>query len=144
MYPRHLPIALADAAGWFHFYIVTVLALLAANRIGVAATAADVIVTAVFSIFMNGFWRLLGVRIGHRVFDDGCAIVEKTLVARGDGCTLGAGSSIQCHSLENDTFKSDHTTLGAGCTSGTYAFIHYGMTMEDGTALPKTPADRDR
>ena len=29
-------------------------------------------------------WRLLGVRMGRRVFDDGCAIPEKTLVHIGD------------------------------------------------------------
>ena len=40
-------------------------------------------------------WRLLGVRIGRRVFDDGCSITEKTLVTIGDGCTLGAGSVLQ-------------------------------------------------
>jgi non-ribosomal peptide synthetase-like protein len=80
-------------------------------------------------------WRLLGVRIGHRVFDDGCGIVEKTLVTLGDDCTLGAGSSIQCHSLEDGTFKSDHITLGAGCTVGTYAFVHYGVTMGEGAVL---------
>jgi non-ribosomal peptide synthetase-like protein len=172
---------------WFHFYIVTVLALLAAvmyNRIGAPATAADIIVTVLFSIgyfvfferagaafrvlspqycsiyepyfwwherfwklnaggldlfngtpFKNVIWRLLGVQIGHRVFDDGCAIVEKTLVTLGDDCTLGAGSSIQCHSLEDGTFKSDHITLGAGCTIGTYAFVHYGVTMGDGAIL---------
>ncbi len=85
--------------------------------------------------FKGVVWRLLGVRIGHRVFDDGCGIVEKTLVTIGDDCTLGAGSSIQCHSLEDGTFKSDHTTLGAGCTVGTYAFVHYGVTMGDGAIL---------
>jgi non-ribosomal peptide synthetase-like protein len=85
--------------------------------------------------FKGVVWRLLGVRIGHRVFDDGCTIVEKTLVTLGDDCTLGAGSVIQCHSLEDGTFKSDHITLGAGCTVGTYAFVHYGVTMGDGAVV---------
>jgi non-ribosomal peptide synthetase-like protein len=85
--------------------------------------------------FKNVVWRLLGVRIGHRVFDDGCGIIEKTLVAVGDDCTLGAGSSIQSHSLEEGTFKSDYITLGSGCTVGTSAFIHYGVTMGDGAII---------
>ncbi|MEO7194956.1 MAG: Pls/PosA family non-ribosomal peptide synthetase [Pseudonocardiaceae bacterium] len=85
--------------------------------------------------FKGVLWRLLGVRIGRRVFDDGCTIVEKTLVTLGDDCTLGAGSAIQCHSLEDGTFKSDHITLGAGCTLGTLAFVHYGVTMGDGAVL---------
>ncbi|HEY3472687.1 MAG TPA: DapH/DapD/GlmU-related protein, partial [Amycolatopsis sp.] len=74
-------------------------------------------------------WRLLGVRIGRRVFDDGCAIPEKSLVTIGDDVTLNAGSVIQCHSLEDGTFKSDRTSVGAGCTIGVGAFVHYGVTM---------------
>jgi non-ribosomal peptide synthetase-like protein len=80
-------------------------------------------------------WRLLGVRIGERVFDDGCAITEKTLVTVGDGCTLNAGSKIQCHSQEDGTFKSDRVTVGAGCTLGVGALVHYGVTMGDGAVL---------
>jgi len=80
-------------------------------------------------------WRLLGVRIGRRVLDDGCTIVERSLVTVGSYSTLGAGSTIQSHSLEDGTFKSDHIVIGAGCTVGTAAFVHYGVTMGDGSAL---------
>src|SRR5690606_37780748 len=62
--------------------------------------------------FRNLIWRLLGVRIGRRVFDDGCQIPEKTLVTIGDDCTLNEGTVIQCHSLEDGTFKSDYTAIG--------------------------------
>jgi non-ribosomal peptide synthetase-like protein len=85
--------------------------------------------------FKGVLWRLLGVRIGHRVFDDGCAMVEKTLVTLGDDCTLGAGSVIQCHSLEDGAFKSDHITLGTGCTVSAFAFVHYGVRMGDSAVL---------
>ncbi|MCU1652181.1 MAG: non-ribosomal peptide synthetase domain protein [Pseudonocardia sp.] len=85
--------------------------------------------------FKNLLWRLLGVRIGRRVFDDGCSIPEKTLVAIGDDAILNAGSIIQCHSLEHGTFKSDHTTVGSGATVGVHAFVHYGVTMGDGSVL---------
>ncbi|MGV9930577.1 Pls/PosA family non-ribosomal peptide synthetase [Streptomyces olivaceoviridis] len=80
-------------------------------------------------------WRLLGVRIGRRVFDDGCYITERTLATIGDECTLNAGSKIQCHSQEDGTFKSDGTTLGTGCTLGVGAHVHYGVTMGDGSVL---------
>ncbi|MFI5688072.1 Pls/PosA family non-ribosomal peptide synthetase [Streptomyces sp. NPDC051636] len=80
-------------------------------------------------------WRLLGVRIGRRVFDDGCYLTERTLTTIGDGCTLNAGSKIQCHSQEDGTFKSDGTTIGAGCTLGVAAHVHYGVTMGDGAVL---------
>jgi non-ribosomal peptide synthetase-like protein len=85
--------------------------------------------------FKNLAWRLLGVRIGRRVFDDGCYIPEKTLVTIGDGATLNASSVIQCHSQEEGIFKSDYTTIGAGCTIGINSFIHYGVTMGDGSVL---------
>lgn len=85
--------------------------------------------------FKNLIWRLLGVRVGRRVFDDGCYMTERTLTAVGDDCTLNAGSKIQCHSQEDGTFKSDHSTLGAGCTLGVGAHVHYGVTMGEGAVL---------
>jgi non-ribosomal peptide synthetase-like protein len=85
--------------------------------------------------FKNVIWRLLGVRIGRRVFDDGCSFSEKTLTAIGDDCMLNAGSGIQCHSLEDGIFKSDRTTIGAGCTLGVGTFVHYGVTMGEGSEL---------
>ncbi len=85
--------------------------------------------------FKGVLWRLLGVRIGRRVFDDGCAIVERTLVSVGSDSTLGTGSIVHSHSLEDGTFKSDHVTIGTGCTIGTGAWILYGTTMGDGSVL---------
>jgi hypothetical protein len=84
-------------------------------------------------------WRALGVRIGRRVFDDGFAMPEKSLVTIGDDCTLNAGSGVQCHSQEDGAFKSDRTTLGSGVTLGIGAFVHYGVTVGDGVVLaPET------
>jgi non-ribosomal peptide synthetase-like protein len=85
--------------------------------------------------FKNVIWRLLGVRIGRRVFDDGCGLVERPFVSIGDYCTLNAGSIIQTHSQEDGAFKSDYSTIGAGCTLGVGAFVHYGVTIGDGAVL---------
>ncbi|MEU1595996.1 Pls/PosA family non-ribosomal peptide synthetase [Streptomyces sp. NPDC005708] len=85
--------------------------------------------------FKNIVSRLLGVRIGRRVFDDGCYVTERTLTTIGDDCMLNAGTKIQCHSQEDGTFKSDHSTLGAGCTLGVGALVHYSVTMGDGVVL---------
>lgn len=62
--------------------------------------------------FKNLIWRMLGVRIGSRVFDDGCHLTERMLTTIGNDCTLNAGSKIQCHSQEDGTFKSDRSTIG--------------------------------
>jgi non-ribosomal peptide synthetase-like protein len=85
--------------------------------------------------FKGLWWRLAGVRIGRRVFDDGSWAVERSLTTIGDDCTLNAWSEIQCHSQEDGAFKSDRTILGAGCTIGVGALVHYGVTMGDGAVL---------
>ncbi|EDY55349.1 MULTISPECIES: Pls/PosA family non-ribosomal peptide synthetase [Streptomyces] len=85
--------------------------------------------------FKSLVWRLLGVRIGRRVFDDGCYLTERTLVAIGSDTTLGHHSKVQAHSQEDGTFKSDHIVIGDGCTLGTGALVHYGVAMGDGSVL---------
>ncbi|WP_420834018.1 Pls/PosA family non-ribosomal peptide synthetase [Streptomyces antarcticus] len=85
--------------------------------------------------FKSFVWRLLGVRAGSRIFDDGCSLTERTMVTLGDDCTLNAGSVVQCHSQEDGAFKSDRTTVGSGCTLGVGAFVHYGVTVGDGAEL---------
>ncbi|MGW0082211.1 Pls/PosA family non-ribosomal peptide synthetase [Streptomyces sp. NPDC003393] len=75
--------------------------------------------------------RMQGARIGKRVFDDGSFFPERTLVTIGDDCTLNAGTVVQCHSQEDGAFKSDRTTIGARCTLGVGAFVHYGVTLSD-------------
>jgi non-ribosomal peptide synthetase-like protein len=85
--------------------------------------------------FKNVIWRLIGVRIGRRVFDDGVYISEPTLTVIGDECVFNERSKIQCESQEDGTYKSGRTTIGAGCTIGIGAFAHYGVTMGDGSVL---------
>jgi non-ribosomal peptide synthetase-like protein len=85
--------------------------------------------------FKNTIWRLLGVRIGRQVFDDGAFMTERSFTTIGDHCTFNAGSVIQCHSQEDGAFKSDRTAIGAGVTLGVGSFVHYGVTMGEGAVL---------
>jgi non-ribosomal peptide synthetase-like protein len=85
--------------------------------------------------FKSLIWRGLGVRIGKRVFDDGCYMTERTLTTVGDDVMLNASTKIQCHSQEDGAFKSDRTTIGNGCTIGVGAMVHYGVTMGEGSVL---------
>jgi non-ribosomal peptide synthetase-like protein len=80
-------------------------------------------------------WRLLGVKIGKRVFDDGCGIVEKSMVSIGDGCTLNMRSIVEPHSQEDGGFKSDRIEIGSGCTLGTGSWVHYGTKLGDGVEI---------
>jgi non-ribosomal peptide synthetase-like protein len=85
--------------------------------------------------FKGMIWRLIGVRIGKRLFDDGVYISEPTLTTIGDECVFNYQSMIQCDSQEDGTYKSGRTALGAGCTLGVSTFVHYGVTMGDGSVL---------
>ncbi|MCP5026236.1 MAG: AMP-binding protein, partial [Actinomycetia bacterium] len=85
--------------------------------------------------FRSIMWRLLGVKLGRRVFDDGCIMVEKTMITVGDDCVFNAGSVIQPHSQEDGTFKSDYVSIGARCTLGVGSLVHYGVTMGDDATL---------
>jgi non-ribosomal peptide synthetase-like protein len=83
----------------------------------------------------NAISRLLGVRVGRKVFDDGCILSERTLVEIGDGANLNEHSIIQSHSLEEGVFKSDMVRIGAGASVGGGALVHYGVTMGERTRL---------
>ncbi|GAA1033239.1 MULTISPECIES: Pls/PosA family non-ribosomal peptide synthetase [Amycolatopsis] len=85
--------------------------------------------------FKSVLWRLLGVKVGKRLFDDGTGIIEKTLVRIGDDVTLNIGSVVQCHSQEDGGFKMDRISIGSGCVVGTGALVHYGVTMGDRSTL---------
>ncbi|MEJ8277543.1 Pls/PosA family non-ribosomal peptide synthetase [Pseudonocardia spirodelae] len=81
--------------------------------------------------FKNVVTRALGVDIGRRVFDDGCGMTDRTLVRIGDDVVLNAGSTLQCHSQEDGTFKSGHITVGSGACLDVGAFVHYGAVLGD-------------
>lgn len=81
------------------------------------------------------FWRAMGARIGRRVLDDGFGLLEKSFATIGDQATLNAFGQMQTHSQEDGAFKSDHSRLGNRVTTGVGAFIHYGVTIEDGAVI---------
>jgi non-ribosomal peptide synthetase-like protein len=83
----------------------------------------------------NAISRLLGVKVGRKVFDDGCVLSERTLVEIGDEANLNDHSLIQAHSLEEGVFKSDRVRIGADCSIGIGALVHYGVTMNERTHL---------
>jgi non-ribosomal peptide synthetase-like protein len=73
--------------------------------------------------------RLVGVKIGRKVYDGGCSITDRTLTKIDDCANLNEGSVLQAHSLEEGVFKSDHIRIGQGSTLGPGAFVHYGVGM---------------
>ncbi|HEY4614804.1 MAG TPA: Pls/PosA family non-ribosomal peptide synthetase, partial [Citricoccus sp.] len=85
--------------------------------------------------FKGVILRMLGVRVGRRLFDDGAQIAEKNLVALGDDVALNTGAWIQCHSQEDYAFKSDAITIGSRCAVGVSAMVLYGARMDHGAEL---------
>jgi non-ribosomal peptide synthetase-like protein len=85
--------------------------------------------------FKNWISRLLGVKVGRKVFDDGAYFVEKTLIRIGDNVNLNDVTLIQGHSLEEGVFKSDRIVIGNGSSIGTGALVHYGVTVGDNVTL---------
>ena len=83
----------------------------------------------------NAVSRLLGVKVGRRVFDDGCNLSERTLVEIGDEANLNENALVQSHSLEEGVFKSDFVRIGADASVGVGCLVHYGVTMGEGTHL---------
>jgi non-ribosomal peptide synthetase-like protein len=85
--------------------------------------------------FKGFIWRLLGVKVGRKLYDDGIGIPEKMLVSIGDNCTISQSVTIQGHSLEDGAFKSDYIQIGNGCSIGRNSYIHYGVVMEDNVVI---------
>jgi non-ribosomal peptide synthetase-like protein len=85
--------------------------------------------------FKNLISRLVGVRIGRKVYDAGCIVTDRTLVEIGDYANLNEASVLQAHSLEEGVFKSDQVRIDKACTLGPAAFAHYGITMGDHSVL---------
>ncbi len=80
-------------------------------------------------------FRMMGVKIGRRVWDGGSIMTERSLVEIGDFATLNEACVIQAHSLEEGAFKSDRIRIGTGCSLGPAAFVHYGVTLEERSVL---------
>ena len=69
------------------------------------------------------------------MFDDGCAIPEKTLVHIGDDVVLNAGQRDPGHSLEDGAFKSDHIVIGHGATVGSTRSCTTGSIVHEGAVI---------
>jgi non-ribosomal peptide synthetase-like protein len=85
--------------------------------------------------YKNLISRLLGVKMGRRVFDDGANIYDKTLIEIGDVANLNTACVLQGHSLEEGVFKSDYVKVGSGASIGCAAFVHYGVKVGDEVIL---------
>ena len=85
--------------------------------------------------FKNVVSRMIGVKVGRKVYDGGSTITERTLTEIGDFACINEACVLQPHSLEEGVFKSDVIQIGKGCSIGPAAFVHYGVSLGDYSIL---------
>jgi non-ribosomal peptide synthetase-like protein len=79
--------------------------------------------------------RVMGMKVGAKLFDCSLGIPERSLVEVGDYANLNEGCVLQAHSLEEGVFKSDYIRLGNRCSIGPGGLVHYGVSTGDDVVL---------
>jgi non-ribosomal peptide synthetase-like protein len=85
--------------------------------------------------FLNLYLRLLGAKIGRRVYMDTSDITEFDVVSVGDDAALNEGCGLQTHLFEDRVMKISTVEIGAGCSIGASAVVLYDSVMEPGSSL---------
>jgi non-ribosomal peptide synthetase-like protein len=80
--------------------------------------------------FINMALRLMGCRIGRRVFTDTTDLTEFDLVNVGDDAALNEGSGLQTHLFEDRVMKVSRVAIGARAVVGSRAIVLYDTVME--------------
>jgi non-ribosomal peptide synthetase-like protein len=85
--------------------------------------------------FRSMLLRVMGMKVGAKLFDCSLGIPERSLVEVGDYANLNEGCVLQAHSLEEGVFKSDYIRLGNRCSLGPGALVHYGISTGDDVVI---------
>ena len=85
--------------------------------------------------WINIYLRLMGCRIGRRVFTDTTDITEYDLVSVGDDAALNENAGLQTHLFEDRVMKVAGVRIGARATVGSLAIVLYDAVIEDDAQL---------
>ncbi len=85
--------------------------------------------------YINIALRLLGCRIGRRVFTDTTDITEFDLVTIGDDAALNANAGLQTHLFEDRVMKLGAIEVGDRAVVGTLSVVLYDSVLEPGARL---------
>ncbi len=85
--------------------------------------------------YLNVFLRLMGCRIGRRVFTDTTDITEHDLVEVGDDAALNEDAGLQTHLFEDRVMKVSGLKIGARASVGSLAIVLYDAVIEDDAQL---------
>jgi len=98
-------------------------------------TAASVLLPLLGSPFAVWGLRLMGCRIGRRVFMDTTLFSEFDLAEIRDYAAVNYGATIQTHLFEDRIMKADRLVIGEGATVGNMAVVLYDTEMGIGSYL---------
>ena len=80
--------------------------------------------------YINIYLRLMGCRIGKRVFTDTTDITEHDLVTVGDDAALNDNAGLQTHLFEDRVMKVSSLEIGPRATVGSLAIVLYDSVIE--------------
>ena len=80
--------------------------------------------------YLNVYLRLMGCRIGRRVFTDTTDITEHDLVTVGDDAALNENAGLQTHLFEDRVMKVAPLEIGDRATVGSLAIVLYDSVIE--------------
>lgn len=85
--------------------------------------------------FVCWYFRLLGARIGRRVYMETTDFSEFDLARIGAGAALNADCTIQTHLFEDRVMKMSTVDIAPGATVGAGSLVLYDTRMEPGSSL---------
>jgi non-ribosomal peptide synthetase-like protein len=85
--------------------------------------------------FVCWYFRLLGAKIGRRVYMETTDLSEFDLVRVGGQAALNADCTIQTHLFEDRVMKMSTIDIGASCKVGAGSLVLYDTRLEEGAAL---------
>jgi non-ribosomal peptide synthetase-like protein len=85
--------------------------------------------------FVCWYFRLLGAKIGRRVYMETTDLSEFDLAIIGDEANLNADCTIQTHLFEDRVMKMSTVEIAARCNVGAGSLVLYDTRMEEGSAL---------
>ena len=85
--------------------------------------------------FICWYFRLLGAKIGKRVYLESTDITEFDLISLGDEATVNADCTLQTHLFEDRVMKMSTIDLGPRCCVGANSLVLYDTRIEEGAVL---------
>jgi non-ribosomal peptide synthetase-like protein len=85
--------------------------------------------------FIGWFFRLLGAKIGKRVYLDTTELTEFDLVHIGDDAAVNHDCTLQTHLFEDRVMKMSTVEIGAGCHLGSMSLVLYDTKLEPGSSV---------